>query len=139
MASEKISEMTAASSVANADEVPILQGGVNKRATRAFLLTGADGEEIVLKAGDGEKVRITNHDGSCAIVLNDDGSVNLSFTSISIDASDNVVITSDLPENIFIDYQPESSGFDPLPTTIQEALNRLSLQLYIVGGNTYVP
>ncbi|MBK6317021.1 MAG: hypothetical protein IPF53_22720 [Blastocatellia bacterium] len=40
MADQKISAMTAAVSVADADLVPIVQGGVNKRATVAQILDG---------------------------------------------------------------------------------------------------
>jgi len=41
MANQKISEMTAASSVADADLVPVVQGGVNKKATSILLVTAA--------------------------------------------------------------------------------------------------
>lgn len=41
MANQKISEMTAASAVADADLVPVVQGGVNKKATSILLVTAA--------------------------------------------------------------------------------------------------
>lgn len=41
MANQKISEMAAASAVADADLVPVVQGGVNKKATSILLVTAA--------------------------------------------------------------------------------------------------
>jgi len=50
MADEKISAMTAASQMANADVMPIVQGGANLKATKLQLLTGASGEDLTLTA-----------------------------------------------------------------------------------------
>lgn len=50
MADQKISDMTAATSVGNADLVPIVQSGLNKKATREQLLTSDPMGGIVLVA-----------------------------------------------------------------------------------------
>lgn len=53
MADLKISDMTAASEVANADVVPVVQAGANVKASRALLLTAASGEAIALSGAGG--------------------------------------------------------------------------------------
>lgn len=48
MASQKISAMPAAAVTNNADVLPIVQAGLNKKATRDVLMTAASGEDIHL-------------------------------------------------------------------------------------------
>lgn len=50
MADTKISDMTAAVSVADADLVPVVQGGANKKATAAMIRTGLVSESTVRTA-----------------------------------------------------------------------------------------
>lgn len=51
MATQKISEMTAASSVADADLVPVVQGGANKKATVDLILDGLTGARVTTALG----------------------------------------------------------------------------------------
>lgn len=66
MADTKISAMTSATTVANADVVPIVQGGANKKATKAKLLTADSGEAITL-AGNASAVVTINASGEPTI------------------------------------------------------------------------
>lgn len=77
MANEKISAMTTASQVANADIVPIVQGAANKKATRTVLLTGAAGEDIVIQGSTGQSVKLLSADGQTEVWIRDDGFIYL--------------------------------------------------------------
>ena len=63
MADEKISAMPAATSVGNADLLPIVQGGVNKRATKILFLTQSTGEPIGLVGPGVAIIRIDSAGG----------------------------------------------------------------------------
>lgn len=63
MADEKISAMTSATSVANADVAPIVQGGANFKATRALFLTAGAGEDIILRSASGQGAALLSDDG----------------------------------------------------------------------------
>lgn len=73
----KISEMTAATSVADADLIPIVQGGTNKKAT-AYMLTGGQGRGVLWGLRNSKTAALTvgvaagvawANDGSGAIAL----------------------------------------------------------------------
>lgn len=92
MANEKISQMTAAAAVTDADLVPIVQAGSNMAATRAQLLTGSNNAVIYLVAASGQFVGIKA--GAYLIQVRDDGSINLEGqgASLQIDGSGNVLL-----------------------------------------------
>lgn len=75
MPDTKISAMPSAASVLNADLVPIVQAGINDKATKALLLTGGAGEDIIIVASSLKKAAMQNNAGSCFVWCNDNGSV----------------------------------------------------------------
>lgn len=92
MPDEKISQMSAASEVFDADSVPIIQSGSNKKATRALLLTGSNNAPIYLVASSGQFVGLKA--GNYSIYVRDDGFIALEGqgTSLQIDGSGNVTL-----------------------------------------------
>ena len=64
MATKKISEMTAATVLTGVELIPIVQGGVNKRATPSILMTGAEFETVYFT---GKTFRIQFRDGGLCI------------------------------------------------------------------------
>lgn len=58
MASTAISDMTAATEVTNADEFPIVSGGVNLRTSKQLFLTGAAGEGIGFLGSGGGTISV---------------------------------------------------------------------------------
>lgn len=58
----KITEMNPCAEVFNADVAPIVQAGANFKATRAQLLTGGTGEDIVLTASNAQQVILQGQD-----------------------------------------------------------------------------
>lgn len=91
MADTKISAMTAATFVLNADVVPIVQGGVNLKSSRALFLTGSATEDIQLKGASGQKAQIVPDDGNALIETLDGGLVNIrALTTLDVFSSDGV-------------------------------------------------
>jgi hypothetical protein len=84
--SSKISALASATATNNADLLTSVQAGVNKKLTRAVLLTAATGEVLAL-TGNGGTVSIG---GSGSVSINIPSGVNLIFTSgsTSLNVSD---------------------------------------------------
>ena len=78
MADEKISAMAAATEVANADIMPIVQGGVNLSATRELLLTAAPASYIHLVGNDGTSALTIDSGNTGSLVCA--GDVSMSST-----------------------------------------------------------
>jgi len=77
MPDQKISDLAAATSTANADLLPTVQGGVNKKATRAIVLTGAPGEDMTMTLAAGQRLIIGNPLGAAFIIVDDTGTINV--------------------------------------------------------------
>jgi len=73
MADMKISAMPAATQIANADIMPIVQGGANKKCTRQLMLTAAVGEDITILGASGQVINIFSDSGATTLVLDDGG------------------------------------------------------------------
>lgn len=82
MADTKISAMTPAAEVKNADVYPIVSGGANFNATKAQMLIGAAGEQIVIQGAGGQNITIVSALGVGNIVVDDAAGVLIS-SSIS--------------------------------------------------------
>jgi hypothetical protein len=80
MPNEKISAMPAATSVSNADVLPIIQGGVNKKATKAVLLTPPPGEHLYLFTANGHFIDLAP-DGSF-LFFNGAASISVSAAGV---------------------------------------------------------
>lgn len=63
----KISEMTSAPAVLNADIVPTVSGGNNLAATKAIFLTAAPGEAITIQGASGNSFVEIQSDGTTTI------------------------------------------------------------------------
>jgi hypothetical protein len=79
MPDTKISAMTAAASILDADLVPIVQGGVNKKATKQQVLMGGAGEDIALQGSAGQAAKLVNAAGSSGVFVTAAGAVTDSF------------------------------------------------------------
>lgn len=77
MADEKISAMAAATQCANADVLPLVQGGVNKKVSRQVLLLGAPAEDIDIQAGAGAALRLLDELGGVVLLIASTGDVSL--------------------------------------------------------------
>lgn len=104
MADMKISAMTGASEVGNADDIPIVAGGANFKATRDQLLSAATGEHIFVTGVAGFTAGLQdsttnnqiNVSGSVGIMSCDTSIVTggpTRTTGIECDALDNINIT----------------------------------------------
>lgn len=71
MADEKISAMPAATATATGDLIPIVQGGVNKKATKAVLFQGAAGATDAYVSGALGFVGVIDHLGTSGIQVDD--------------------------------------------------------------------
>lgn len=120
MADQKISDMTAATEVANADLIPIVQGGNNFKASKAVLLKGAAGEITVIEPGAGGKIRVTSADGT-------------SF--LEIDGSNNVFLFC-AGTTITVSYKPGTpSDFNgTAPISLGEAVDRITTVVKALNG-----
>jgi hypothetical protein len=76
MADQKISAMPAATQVNDSDIVPIVQGGANKSATRAKMLTAAPGVQISLVGSDSSAVQVSP-DGTISVLNSAGGLVQV--------------------------------------------------------------
>jgi hypothetical protein len=69
MADTKISAMTSAATVLNADQIPIVTGGVNKRASKSAILSAAPGEPITIQGVAGQDSSLRNAGGTAVIYV----------------------------------------------------------------------
>jgi hypothetical protein len=76
MANEKISAMTLAPFVNNADTIPIVVSGANNKTTRAEILTAGTDGHIVLKGASGAQARMEDDLGGSVVVC-DNPSVSI--------------------------------------------------------------
>ena len=116
MADEKISEMTAATVVNDADMIPIVQSGANKRATRPMLLTAESGEDIAL-TGNGSDMMLANSGG---ITFTFTAGEPVTFTDGSTDffeiwADGSVHINA--PDDQYIQIGPDTCAITLAPGT----------------------
>ncbi len=85
MADQKISDMTAATEVMNADEVPIVQAGMgNLKAVRGQLLTGASGEDISLTSSTGQQSQLTTDGADAGVNAVDGGNLEVFGDSVTV-------------------------------------------------------
>lgn len=77
MADTKISAMTAAAVVQDADLVPIVSAGANFAATRALMLTGGGGEDIVVQASTTQSSKLLSEDGTATVEVTQLNEVNI--------------------------------------------------------------
>jgi len=75
MADEKISALAAATDCANADLFVIVQGGGNKKLTKALLLTSGPSESLILKADAGSGVFLNTDSGDAQLSVSDNGDI----------------------------------------------------------------
>jgi len=75
MADEKISALSAATDCANADLFVIVQGGGNKKLTKALLLTNGPSESLILKAETGSGIFLNTDSGDAQFSVSDNGDV----------------------------------------------------------------
>ena len=69
MADLKISAMTPATALMDADILPIIQGGANFSITKTLLLTGGVGEPQLLQAAAGQAVQMGGNDGFSQVII----------------------------------------------------------------------
>jgi hypothetical protein len=86
MADTKISAMTAATSVLNADEVPIVHAGVNFRTSRALLLVAGAAENIELLGSAGQAVHVAGFGLNGLLNIGVGGVVELSGVFVGLQA-----------------------------------------------------
>lgn len=137
MADTKISDMAAATAVADADLIPIVQGGVNLSATRALLLSGDGAENVALVAGSGSNAAVRNTDFSNVLVIPESGQVQLlAGTSILLHTVGQIRLQSDGGQNVVDWTDPTPGNWDTsVPTSTSEALVRIASALAgLLGG-----
>ena len=109
MADIKISALPPATEMLNADELPIVTGGVTSRIRKDIFLTAALTEDIYLTAQVGQLVGISGFTGSAGVTVTDDDVITATAPSevsfnvsggggqsqILMEASVGIVITTD--------------------------------------------
>lgn len=84
MPDTKISALTAAAAVNNADVTVIVQAGVDLKATKALMLTGGAGEDVILKASTLKAAKVENSATApvgAYLQINENGTILLNSNS----------------------------------------------------------
>jgi len=79
----KFSEFPAGTELANADLVVGIQAGDNCQATKEMILTGAAGEDEVVKCSAGQKVCMNTDSGDATFEVRDNGETYLEVSGTS--------------------------------------------------------
>lgn len=152
MANEKISAMPAATEVVDTDLVPIVQAGINKKATRQMLLTGSNNAPILLRGSSGQFAGIQA--GIFSIQIRDDGFLSITFPggTIQSDSAGNLIlhgstvailsisgavtIGQDIGGSVSVMYNPSDLGnWQATPPDQAAAINRIAAVVAaLLGG-----
>ena len=166
--SQKISAMTAATAVLNADVLPIVSAGANFKVGRQLFLTdgaaagigmfGTGGAVIdidtagscQMSASAGETASMSTAAGSSVAIVDGTGialntaagevfGLTCQGASFQIDAAGGISLQPLAGQNLFIGYTPITSGdWAGDPTSVWEALDRIAA-VVSVGGATPIP
>jgi hypothetical protein len=168
MANEKISAMTAATTVHNADLLPIVQSGANKKATRDLLLAAPAGENLLMQSNTAyieifdsgfifiqvaatKNFRVQDNahvyievDSSGQVTIKNGPAGGLlrisnNGANVDLDVSGNIVLTPQSGQTLQASYKPANAGdWSGSPSDLAIAIDRIA-RVVSNSGATPIP
>lgn len=120
MADTKISAMSVAPDVGNADVVPIVSAGANEKATRAQLLTAKTGEDISLVGAATQSVLMTDAGGTAVVVI----------------LPNKAIVVASPGKPVTVQYDPNNTADwnGTFPVKLGDAIDRCAALLKVLNG-----
>jgi len=120
MADLKISAMTAATQMALADVVPIVQGGANKKCAKQQLFEAAPSESLLMKWASGGNCGIADNSGGLRVGINTAGKV--------------LVVNPGNSVNVQYDVGVSGNWAGSPPSDLKGAIDRMAALLVTLSG-----
>jgi|PlaIllAssembly_1097288.scaffolds.fasta_scaffold1833949_1 hypothetical protein len=134
MATKKISEMTAATSLTGTELIPIVQAGLNKSVTPTILLNAYVTTQVILTHNAANNITIGSKAADGSIVLNYNCVRGALYTAGKITVLNRGGVTAD----VFHTWDGDDCGIDNIGAPITADFSGLYIRLNITVDNVTV-